>query len=64
MFLESLRLVERRQQNTGKGTLEQDFTRVDLCIQRRSKRVEPRKIDFRPLLLQRGREVFLFLFPR
>lgn len=64
MFSESFRVVGREQQNTGKGTLEQDFTRVDLCIQHRSIRVEPRKIDFRPLLLQRGREVFFISFPR
>lgn len=32
MFSESLRWVKRRQQSTVKGTLEQDFTRVDLRI--------------------------------
>ncbi len=51
MFSESLPLVQRGQQNTVKGALEQDFTRVGLCIQHKSIRVEPRKIDFRPLLL-------------
>ncbi len=30
MLSESLRWVKRRQQNAGKGTLEQDFIRVDL----------------------------------
>lgn len=62
MFSESRRWVKRRQQSTGKGTLEQDFTRVDLCSLHRSIRVEPRKTYFRPLLLQRGREVFLLPF--